>query len=123
MASAFFARTGCGLSQSVIPPRGFRFTTIQSDYGGRLAQAFAIDSAAPDTNALILQGRALFKSDAVIAVVSELPGWQWVRALGLVPRPMRNAIFDVIARNRYRIIGTSAACFLGDPSFKERVLS
>ena len=101
----------------------FRFTAIQSDYGRRLAQAFAIDPASPDTNAVILRGRALFKSDAALAVVAMLPGWSRVRMLKLVPRPLRNAIYDVVARNRYRIFGTTEVCYLGDPSFKARVLS
>ena len=101
----------------------FRFTAIQSDYGRRLAQAFAIDPASPDTNAVILHSGALFKSDAALAVVAMLPGCSWVRMLKLVPRPLRNAIYDVVARNRYRIFGTTEVCYLGDPSFKARVLS
>ena len=65
--------------------RRFRFTPIQSDYGTRLAQAFGIDPADPDTNAVIHGGVAYFKSDAALTVLSSLPGWGWVRALFWVP--------------------------------------
>ena len=61
--------------------RRFRFTAIQSGYGTRLAQAFGIDPDDPDTNAVIHGGVAYFKSDAALTVLSNLPGWGWVRAL------------------------------------------
>ncbi len=101
----------------------FRFTAIQSDYGRRLAQALRIDAASPDTNAVVLNGQSLFKSDAAIAVIASLPHWRWARILTLVPKPWRDAVYDLIARNRYLIFGTSSACYLGDASFSARVLA
>jgi predicted DCC family thiol-disulfide oxidoreductase YuxK len=100
----------------------FRFTAIQSDYGQRLAKTFSIDAASPDTNAVVLNGQALFKSDAAIAVISSLPHWRWARALTLVPKPWRDAVYNLVARNRYRIFGTYSTCYLGDASFRSRVL-
>src|SRR5258708_21912437 len=50
--------------------RRFRFTPIQSAYGARLAQAFGIDPADPDTNAVIHGGVAYFKSDGALTVLS-----------------------------------------------------
>src|ERR1700732_4053336 len=85
--------------------RRFRFTAIQSGYGRRLAQAFRIDPNDPDTNAVIHRGVAYFKSDAALTVLSNLPGWGWVRMAGFVPKPLRNAVYDLVARNRYRIFG------------------
>ena len=72
----------------------FRFTAIQSDYGRRLAETFGIDAASPDTNAVVLNGEALFKSDAALAVISSLPHWRWARVLSLVPKPLRDAVYD-----------------------------
>src|SRR4051812_41900808 len=80
----------------------FRFTAIQSDYGRRLAQAFGIDPADPDTNAVIHGGIAYFKCDAALTVLSNLPGWRWVRVLRMVPEPLRNAVYNLVAQNRYR---------------------
>jgi predicted DCC family thiol-disulfide oxidoreductase YuxK len=100
----------------------FRFTAIQSGYGQRLAQAFGIDPADPDTNAVIHDGTAYFKSDAALTVLSSLPGWQWVRVLRAVPKPLRDSVYNLVAKNRYRIFGTYDVCFLGDSSFRSRVL-
>jgi predicted DCC family thiol-disulfide oxidoreductase YuxK len=100
----------------------FRFTAIQSAYGTRLAQAFGIDPQDPDTNAVIHGGVAYFKSDAALTVLSSLPGWGWTRALRLVPKFLRNAVYNLVARNRYRIFGKYDECFLPDAAMRARVL-
>ena len=94
--------------------RRFRFTAIQSGYGTRLAQAFGIDPDDPDTNAVIHGGVAYFKSDAALTVLAHLPGWGWVRVLRAVPKPLRDAVYNLVARNRYRIFGKYEECFVPD---------
>ena len=100
----------------------FRFTAIQSPYGTRLAQAFGIDPDDPDTNAFIHGGVAYFKSDAALTVLRELPGWGWVRALFAVPKPLRDAVYGLIAKNRYLIFGKYGECFVPDADMRARVL-
>ena len=102
--------------------RRFRFTAIQSPYGTRMAQAFGINPADPDTNAVIHGGVAWFKSDAALTVLSHLQGWKWVMVLFAVPRPLRNAVYNLIARNRYRIFGKYDECFVADADMRARVL-
>jgi len=100
----------------------FRFTAIQSKYGARLARAFGIDPMDPDTNAVIHGGVAFFKSDAALTVLSNLPGYQWTRVFFAVPAPLRNAIYNVVAQNRYKIFGKYDACFVPDADMRARVL-
>ena len=102
--------------------RRFRFTAIQSAYGSRLAQAFGIDPRDPDTNAVIHGGVAFFKSDAALTVLSCLPGWRWTRFLRGVPKPLRDAVYSLVARNRYRIFGKYDSCFTPDAELRARVL-
>jgi predicted DCC family thiol-disulfide oxidoreductase YuxK len=102
--------------------RRFRFTAIQSPYGARLAQAFGIDPQDPDTNAVIHGGVAYFKSDAALIVLGLLPGWSWVRVLFAVPKPLRDAVYNLVARNRYRIFGKYKACFVPDAGMRDRVM-
>jgi predicted DCC family thiol-disulfide oxidoreductase YuxK len=102
--------------------RKFRFTAIQSGYGARLARAFGIDPNDPDTNAVVHGGVAYFKSDAVLTVLSDLPGWGWVRMLRAVPKPLRDAVYSLVARNRYRIFGKYEACFVPDAEMRGRVM-
>jgi predicted DCC family thiol-disulfide oxidoreductase YuxK len=102
--------------------RRFRFTPIQSGYGTRLAQAFGIDPADPGTNAVIHGGVAYFKSDAALTVLSSLPGWRWVRVLFGVPKPLRDAAYNLVARNRYKIFGKYDQCFMPDAETRARVM-
>jgi predicted DCC family thiol-disulfide oxidoreductase YuxK len=102
--------------------RRFRFTAIQSGYGTRLAQAFGISPDDPDTNAVIHGGIAFFKSDGALTVLSNLQGWGWVRVLRFVPRPFRDAVYNLVARNRYRIFGKYEECFAPDAAMRARVI-
>jgi predicted DCC family thiol-disulfide oxidoreductase YuxK len=102
--------------------RRFRFTAIQSGYGTRLARAFGINPDDPDTNAVVHGGVAYFKSDGALTVLSNLPGWGWVRALRFVPKPLRDAVYNLVAGNRYRIFGKYEECFMPDASLRARVL-
>ena len=100
----------------------FRFTPIQSDYGARLAKTFGIDPDDPDTNAVVHGGVAYLKSDAALTVLSLLPGWSWTRVLFSVPKPLRNAVYSLVARNRYKIFGKYDQCFVPDVAMRARVL-
>ena len=100
----------------------FRFTAIQSGYGARLAQAFGIDPDDPDTNAVVHGGVAYFKSDAALTVMGALPGWGWTRMLFGVPKPLRDTVYSLFARNRYRLFGKYEECFMPDAAFRARVL-
>jgi predicted DCC family thiol-disulfide oxidoreductase YuxK len=55
-------------------------------------------------------------------VLSTLPGWRWARALLLVPKPLRDAVYGLIARNRYRIFGKYDACMVPDANLRARVI-
>jgi predicted DCC family thiol-disulfide oxidoreductase YuxK len=100
----------------------FRFTAIQSPYGTRLAQAFGINPDYPDTNAVVHGGVAYFKSDAALTVLSNLPGWQWAKMLLAMPKPLRDAVYNLVARSRYRLFGKYDECFVPDADMRARVL-
>ena len=100
----------------------FRFTAIQSPYGARLARSLGIEPDDPDTNAVIHGGIAYFKSDGALTVLSSLPGWGFARVLFAVPRPLRDAVYNLVAKNRYRIFGKFDACIVPDAALRARVL-
>ena len=103
--------------------RLFRFTPIQSEYGRSLALTLHINPDDPDTNALIWRGTAYRQSDAALRVVSLLPGLGWVRGLHIVPRQLRDTIYRLIARTRYRVWGRHTVCDIGDRSYADRVVT
>jgi len=65
--------------------------------------------------------RLHLESDATLAILSRLPGgWGWLRYGKVVPRPVRNLAYRLVAHNRYRLFGRRETCRL--PSAAERAL-
>jgi predicted DCC family thiol-disulfide oxidoreductase YuxK len=104
------------------PGLRFQFVAIQSEYGRTLAARFGIDADEPQTNLAIVDRVAYFKSDAVLMVLAALPGWGWSRWLRAAPRVLRDWLYDLVARNRFRLFGRSPQCWVGDASFAARVV-
>jgi predicted DCC family thiol-disulfide oxidoreductase YuxK len=65
---------------------------------------------------------AYLKSDAALTGLSGLPGWRWTRALFAVPKQLRDAVYSLVARNRYRIFGKYDECFVPDAEMRARVI-
>ena len=100
-----------------------RFTPIQSPYGRKLAAEAGLDPDAPNTFLFFDHGRALEASDAVLALAGRLPApWRWLRALRIVPRPVRGAAYGWIARNRYRLLGKRDVCMIPSPEVRARFI-
>ena len=100
------------------PEQQFRFITVQSETGRALAARFGIDPEAPQTNAVILDGRIFFKSDAALAVLGALTATRPLALLKAAPRVLRDLVYDLIARNRYTIFGRTETCMA--PSAEDR---
>ena len=67
--------------------------------------------------------RLLVKSDGALRALRELGGlWRTIAWLGVIPRPLRDAVYDFIARNRYRWFGREATCLVPAVGFRERLL-
>jgi predicted DCC family thiol-disulfide oxidoreductase YuxK len=88
----------------------FTYVPCQSPWGYELMARFGIDPDFPETFGFVDKGRMLFKSDAAIASAARLPWWGWVRIFTIVPRTIRDALYDFTARNRYRWFGKRTVC-------------
>lgn len=102
--------------------RRLLFTPIQSDFGRTVALRLGIDPVNPQSNAVILDGKAYLFSDSALAALSVLPYWKWIWALHFVPRVLRDPLYRVIARHRYRWFGRHDRCDLGGAQYRDRVI-
>jgi len=102
----------------------FRFAPLQSEVGRALLARFALDPDALDTIVLIDEARAYRRSDAALRVARRLGApWSWLVPLAAIPRPLRDAVYDFIARRRYRWFGKKDACPLPRPEWSDRFLA
>lgn len=105
------------------PACRFRFLPIQSEAGRALAMRYGIDPEAPETNAVVLNGRIFFKSDAALTVLVALPKTGALAALKAAPRLLRDPVYDLIAKNRYALFGRTDACMVPSANDRARFLA
>lgn len=107
-------------------PRGrFQFAPLQSDLAVELLRSLGQDvpEAGSDSIVLIEDGRAYQRSAAALRIAKNLSGLWPVLAAGLVvPRVVRDWVYDLVARNRYRWFGREEACRVPSPALRERFL-
>jgi len=103
--------------------RRFKFLPIQSDLGQRIYRAAGLDPARPGTLMLVSDGRVLLRSDAALDVARHL-GWPWRASAGMrcLPGRLRDAAYDLVARNRHRWFGGRDACLVPRADVRDRFL-
>ena len=83
-----------------------------------------IDPSDTETFVVISGGEALTKSDAAIRLTRHLRGgWKVLRVFGILPRPMRDWMYGVIGRNRYRWFGRYEQCMVPSPEIQDRFIA
>ncbi|WP_088341106.1 thiol-disulfide oxidoreductase DCC family protein [Robiginitalea sediminis] len=92
----------------------FRFAPLQSEWGEKLLAARGIDPSQTDSIVLIDPGVAYYiKSDAALEIARDLKGYRALPFLfGWVPRILRDWVYDLVARNRYRWFGKKEHCMI-----------
>jgi predicted DCC family thiol-disulfide oxidoreductase YuxK len=101
----------------------FRFASLQSEAGKRLVRKYGIDESALSSLVLIEDGRAFLRSEAGLRIVRRLDGavrFLWI--LRFVPRFLRDAMYRLVARYRYRAFGRHASCWTPPGDVKDRFL-
>jgi predicted DCC family thiol-disulfide oxidoreductase YuxK len=106
-------------------PQGvFRFASLQSELARNLLSERGLDPAAMDTVVLIDGDRTYVKSDAALRAAGYMGGaWPVLKVFGVLPRSWRNAIYDWVARNRYRWFGKKDQCMVPTPELRSRFLA
>ena len=102
--------------------RNLRFAGAWSNEGLELAARHGFTkSDLNETFLVILEGRALAKSDAGVAILRSLKApWRWLAVLRLVPRGLRDAAYSFVARRRYRWFGRREGCVVVPRSERHR---
>jgi predicted DCC family thiol-disulfide oxidoreductase YuxK len=98
-----------------------RFAATQSSYGRGLCERAEVDPGDPTTFLFFDHGMPLQASDAIVALLARLmPPWRWLRVLVVVPRPLRDAVYRLLARNRYRLFGKRTTCMIPSAELQSR---
>ncbi len=103
-------------------PHGkFKFGTLQSEPAQQILKDLRLPSDDFETFLLLEQGRVFTKSTAALRILRQLSGLWPLFYLGIViPRPLRDAIYDYVARRRYRWMGKANTCRVPSPAERDR---
>ncbi len=101
----------------------FRFGASQSEPGRSLLTQNGLGEGPPGTIVLIEDGQLYLKSTASLRIARKLT-WPWKAAAILlwVPRPLRDAVYSVVAAIRHRLAGVSNACEVPPPEIRQRLI-
>lgn len=101
----------------------FRFAALQSDAGQRFLEAHGLAEAGLDSLVYSRKGQVLTRSTAALNVARDLGGlWPLAYALILVPRFIRDAAYDLVARKRYRWFGKREVCMVPTAALLSRFM-
>jgi predicted DCC family thiol-disulfide oxidoreductase YuxK len=105
------------------PHAYFRFGASQSPQAAELLARFGVTRESTRSVILIEQDRIFLRSTAALRIASRLTfPWRLAGALLWIPRPIRDAVYRVIAAVRHRIAGTSNACEIPPPEIRARLI-
>lgn len=101
----------------------FRFASLQSPVGQDLQTRFGMDPGRLDSVLLVEGDRWYQESDAALRIARGMSGaWKALAVFRVIPRPIRDAVYRLIARNRYRWFGKQETCWLPTPELRGRFL-
>jgi len=93
--------------------RKFSFAVSQSDAGQKVLEQAGFDAISQSSVVYVRQGVAHVKSKAVLLILKDLGCcWNFLYILIVVPAFVRDFIYDLIAKNRYRIFGRRESCMV-----------
>ena len=105
------------------PDAYFRFGALQSDAAQPILAKHGLEEKALDSIVLIEGGRVFRKSTAALRIARHLTGaWPLLYALLVIPRPLRDVVYDWIATNRYDWFGKRDQCRIPTPDLQARFL-
>lgn len=105
------------------PQQTIRLASMQSAEGQALLRWFALPTERFDSMLYVEAGVRYERSGALLRIIAQLPGyWRLLAWLRLIPRPLRDACYNGIARNRYRLFGRYEHCLLSNADHARRFL-
>ncbi|HEV2549125.1 MAG TPA: DCC1-like thiol-disulfide oxidoreductase family protein [Stellaceae bacterium] len=104
--------------------RIFRLLPAQSPIGRALYVHYGLDPEEFETNILLADGVAWFKSEGSIRMAEGLGRpWSLARLFGILPQRWRDALYMTVARNRLRWFGRRALCYRAEPGQEHRFIA
>jgi len=105
------------------PTGYFKFAALQSEAGEKLKEKFGVDDPETDSVVLIENEIAFIRSAAALKIAKKLNGPASILYIFIIiPRPIRDLLYDQFAKRRYKFFGERDACMIPTPEVRSRFL-
>ena len=102
----------------------FRLASIQSSVGQEIIKKYSIDIQKKDSIVLINGGNISYQSTAVLYVLYKLNTfWKFFLIFYVIPYPIRDYIYYLVAKSRYSLFGKRDMCIVPDEYIKSKFLN
>ncbi|MGI8384174.1 thiol-disulfide oxidoreductase DCC family protein [Robertmurraya sp. P23] len=100
----------------------YKFTSLQSEIGQEIKRKYQVPDHI-DSLILVSDDKCSFKSAAALQISKHLSGsWNLLYVLSIIPKPIRDYFYDILAKNRYKWFGKKDHCMLPSPEIRKRFL-
>jgi predicted DCC family thiol-disulfide oxidoreductase YuxK len=100
----------------------FLFASLQSTYGQNLLKQFNLPVDNFNSFILYQDGKIFTKSTGALMMFSQLKGWKWTKILKAVPKFIRDAVYNLVAKRRYKWFGKKDECMIPTVEVRNRFL-
>ena len=101
----------------------FRLASMQGGVGAALYRQHGMDPLDPSSILVVEGDRVRRDSDAVLSIYEGLgPPWRLLGLFRIVPAIIRDPVYLWVARNRYRLFGKRATCWVAPPEYRDRLM-
>jgi predicted DCC family thiol-disulfide oxidoreductase YuxK len=106
----------------------FLFASLQSDLAAKVLKRHGADAHDLDTVYVVIDyeqpgEHLLARSDAILYIGTQLGGiWSFTKTGRLLPKVLRDALYKIVARNRYRVFGKHETCLLPEAKHRNKFL-
>jgi predicted DCC family thiol-disulfide oxidoreductase YuxK len=101
----------------------FKFASLQSVSGQKVLEKLNIKPDALETIIYFSNNKYYTKSTAILQILKDIGGvWQLMFVFMLVPKFIRNFIYSIIAKTRYKVFGKRNECAIPTPDLSDRFL-
>jgi len=99
------------------------FASLQSNFGLQVLSENKFDTTSLKTVVYLKNGKVFSKSAAFILLMRDLGGWhKLMLVFWIIPKFLRDAVYDLIAKNRYAVFGKRDECYVPTPELLERFI-
>ncbi len=102
----------------------FQFGSLQSDNVKQLLKEHGFVVNDLSTVILVEDSKLYTQSTAVLKILRKMPGaWPLLYGFVVLPRALRDFVYRLVAKNRYKMFGKKDACMIPTPELKARFLA